>query len=498
MKLKSLLATGLLVAALTVTLPKEPAHAASGNVTVTIPAFPVELDGIQLDNAHLKYPLLTYKDITYMPMTWSVSQATALQLNWSQESGLSVGLGIPLSVKPELDIGGSFRHGRYTAQVAEFPISVNQEAVNNAEQTYPFLVFQDIAYFPLTWDYAVDKFRWKLIWDAADGLSIVTNQRRYISGIIYEDETNLYTYVHNVRDLMFRIPKSLEGSPELLTAEQSKQIQTFRQAQSQIDPGKAEIKSKLTVYKDHQLWFDGKPLISVDKEEEGNRLANRNEETKQDAFVYGERMIELDSDTMVFTFNIPTGPRNPVRTPSSNRIVIVNQGTVQELTDFIREITGVRKSKDGVWLWTNSPTRLSARTGSDRGEVLWVGADGTHFNWNQTLDAQYVRVLHNEDGKLLVQAYELFRPESSAPKNTGYFWLHSDGTYEKIGNLTEETTFKGTSSFISANLDAYVDRDMNIYVVRNNTISNVNNGINRIWWDYELKELTKDYPDAGY
>jgi hypothetical protein len=236
----------------------------------------------------------------------------------------------------------------------------------------------------------------------------------------------------------------------------------------------------------------------VEKEEAGNRLANRSEETKNDAFVYGESMIELGSDTKVFTFNIPTGPSNPFTTPSANRTVIVHQESAEELTNFTKGISGIRKSKDGVWLWTNSPTRLSARTGSERGEVLWVGEDGTHLNWNQALGAQYVRVLHNEDGKLLVQAYELFRPENAAPPNTGYFWLNSDGTYEKIGDLTEETTIKGASLFIADNLDAYVDQNKNIYVVRNNTISNVNNGINRIWWDYELKELTKDYPDAGY
>ncbi|MFK7691662.1 hypothetical protein [Paenibacillus sp. HJGM_3] len=498
MKHKSLLLAVLLASGLTFTFAGEPTHAASGNVTVTLPKFPVVMDGIQLDNAHLRYPLLTYKDITYIPMTWSISQATALQLNWSEENGLSVNLGTPMSVKPELEIGGSFRYDRYTAQVAEFPVSVNQEEVNNSEQTYPLLVFQDITYFPLTWDYAVDKFRWVLTWNDADGLSIKTNQRRYMSGIIYDDENYLYTYVHNVRDRMFRVPKSLDGSPELLTVEQSKQIMASIQALPEIVPGKVESIPKLTVYKDHQLWYDGNPLISVDKEEAEKRLANRSGETKNDVFVYRESMFDLGADTKVFAFYIPTGPSNPGGTPSSKRLVIVHQGTAQEVTDFTRAISGFRKSMDGVWLWTNSPTRLSGRTGSDRGEVLWVGADGTHRSWNQILDAQYVRVLHHEDDKLLVQAYELFRLENTSPKNTDYFWLHSDGTYEKIGNLTEETTTKDALLFIVDNLDAYVNRDLNIYVVRNNTISNVNNGINRIWWDYELKELTKEYPEAGY
>ncbi|CAG7654949.1 hypothetical protein ACFQI7_33115 [Paenibacillus allorhizosphaerae] len=497
MKLKSVLLVVLLASGLTFTLAEGPAHAASKDVTVTLPAFPVELDGIELDNAHLKYPLLTYNDITYIPMTWSVSQATGLQSSWSEENGLEVNLDMPLSIKPEPETGGSFRSGRYAAQVADFPVRVNREAVSNAEQTYPLLVFQDVTYFPLTWDYAVNRFRWKLTWSDADGLSIATSQRRYMSGIIYDDDDSLYTFVHNVKDRMFRIPKNLEGLPELLTAQQSKQIMASRQAAMESVPPQQEIKPKQTVYQDHQLWYDGKPLISVEKEEAGNRLADRDENTPKDAFLYGESVIELGADTKVFTFRIPTGPRNPVETPASRRLVIVHQGVAEELTDFRRSVVGVRKTNDGAWLWTSSPTRLSARTGSERGEVLWVGADGTHRSWSQILNAQYVRVLHDEDNELIVQAYELFRPENASPPTTGYFRLHSDGTYDKIGDLTEETILEG-APLIADNLDAYVDRDKNIYVVRNNTISNVNQGMGRTWWDYELKEITREYPDAGY
>ncbi|CAG7629878.1 hypothetical protein PAESOLCIP111_03145 [Paenibacillus solanacearum] len=497
MKYKSLLLAVVLASGLSAVTSGKPAQAASGSVTVTLPAFPVELDGVRLDNAHLKYPLLTYNDITYIPMTWSVSQATGLRSSWSEERGLEVNLDMPLAIKPELDTGASFGSDRYTAQVAEFPVRVNRETVSNAEQTYPLLVFQDITYFPLTWDYAVNQFRWKLSWNDADGLSIATGQRRYMSGIIYDDEDYLYTYVNNVRDLMFRISKSLEGSPELLTAEQSKQIMASRQADMGSAPRQQEPKPKLTEYRDHQLWYDGKPLISVEQEESGNRLADRDENTPKDAFLYGESVMELGEDTKVFTFHIPTGPRNPVETPASRRLVVVHQGVAEELTDFRRSVAGLRKTNDGAWLWTLSPTRLSARTGSERGEVLWIGADGTHRSWNRILNAQYVRILHDEDDELIVQAYELFRPDNATPPTTGYFRLHSDGTYDKIGDLTEATIIDG-APLIADNLDAYVDRDKNIYVVRNNTISNVNLGSSRTWWDYELKELTQEYPDAGY
>jgi hypothetical protein len=39
---------------------------------------------------------------------------------------------------------------------------------------------------------------------------------------------------------------------------------------------------------------------------------------------------------------------------------------------------------------------------------------------------------------------------------------------------------------------------MTICVVRNNTVTNVNTGKSRKWWDYELKEIAKEDPDAMY
>ncbi|WP_052487137.1 hypothetical protein [Gordoniibacillus kamchatkensis] len=493
---KKLLAATLLTALSVSAANPQQAKAAGRSVTVTLPHFPVVLDGVAIDSEKLRYPLLTYNDITYIPMTWSISQATGLRLKWSQESGLDVDLDMPAAEKPDLEQGGSFRQDRsYRAKVVDYPVKVNQQAIDNGSQTYPLLEFQDITYFPLTWNYAVDDFRWKLGWDAEDGLSIATAQRRYMTGIIYDDDRYLYTYVHNVPNRLFRIPKSLQGSIELVSEEESKRIQAARDAGQAAPAGAiAQPQAKLTTYRDHQLWLNDKPLISVEKYEEGN-AAFRKQSAADAPFVYDESAYDAGADTKVFSFRIPVGPSNPFETPSEQPLVVVHKDEVQVVPGL--KSPSVYKVDSGLWLSEMSPTRLSARTAQYRGKVLWIGADGKSRDWNEQLKAQYLRVLKADGGKLLVQAYELYRPENAPPATTGYYWLHGDGTYEKIAGLTEATEVKG-SLFIADNLDAYVDRDNRIYVVRNNTVTIANNGTSRTWWDYELKEVTEQYPNAGY
>lgn len=45
--------------------------AAVKNVAVTVPSFGITLNETNVDNSHRQYPLLTYKGITYFPLTYS-------------------------------------------------------------------------------------------------------------------------------------------------------------------------------------------------------------------------------------------------------------------------------------------------------------------------------------------------------------------------------------------------------------------------------------------
>ncbi|AFC33544.1 hypothetical protein PM3016_6953 [Paenibacillus mucilaginosus 3016] len=153
-----------------------PAEASAMQVDVRVPAWPVELDGITLDRSPSTYPPIVFHDITYIPMTWDVSRAAGLTLDWSAENGLTIRSGaeerVPLSPPAH---GNAAADGKtLTAYVASFPITIDGRTVDLAKDPYPPLLFRNVTYFPLTWDYAVETFGWTASWDPRSGLSVRT------------------------------------------------------------------------------------------------------------------------------------------------------------------------------------------------------------------------------------------------------------------------------------------------------------------------------------
>lgn len=51
-------------------LPYASAVTNKGSYQASIPVFPIKVNGNTVDNSKLKYPLLSFRDITYFPMTW--------------------------------------------------------------------------------------------------------------------------------------------------------------------------------------------------------------------------------------------------------------------------------------------------------------------------------------------------------------------------------------------------------------------------------------------
>ena len=63
---------------------------ADEQVTVTLPSFPVTLNGIAFDQTQLQYPLLVYKNITYVAMTYHDARLLGLETAWTMETGLGI------------------------------------------------------------------------------------------------------------------------------------------------------------------------------------------------------------------------------------------------------------------------------------------------------------------------------------------------------------------------------------------------------------------------
>ena len=133
----------------------------------------VTLNGQVIDNKNAKYPLLTYSNITYFPMTYQLSRFMGVETDWNNAAkSLNITAGGAQSAYVA-EIGKAQR-GSVAVTPASYKISVNGAQINNKEEKYPIFNYNGITYFPLTWAYAVDSFGWSYQWDAENGLRIDT------------------------------------------------------------------------------------------------------------------------------------------------------------------------------------------------------------------------------------------------------------------------------------------------------------------------------------
>ncbi|MGF7030770.1 hypothetical protein J2T17_001676 [Paenibacillus mucilaginosus] len=158
--------------------PADVSLASESSVRVTLPRFPVKLNGNTVDNQYREYPLLVYKDITYFPMTWHDSRMLGLESNWSPENGLNINQAQVISPYHPYKSG----HRNAAAYNAEFPdssVTINGKRLENANEKHPLLSFRNVTYFPLTWRFAHDEFGWDYQWSESDGLTIQSHQEDF-------------------------------------------------------------------------------------------------------------------------------------------------------------------------------------------------------------------------------------------------------------------------------------------------------------------------------
>ena len=107
------------------------------------------------------YPLISYKDITYFPMTYDYCRALNLVSSWTGDE-------LYIAFKPsggELPIYETAKNSKYnSAVIPTYPIYINGKQIDNAKEEYPLLNFRGVTYFPMTWHYATEEFNWTTSW----------------------------------------------------------------------------------------------------------------------------------------------------------------------------------------------------------------------------------------------------------------------------------------------------------------------------------------------
>lgn len=144
-------------------------------VIVTLPDFDVILNGQVIDNVTEQYPFISYKGITYIPMTWDLSHALGLKTQWSQEDGLSIMKAEKSAYYVQKGKSVNVLGKSYKAKLVDFPVKVNGQVIDNSNEEYPILNFKNIAYFPMTYDYMVKAFNSGYQWHDETGLSVTVD-----------------------------------------------------------------------------------------------------------------------------------------------------------------------------------------------------------------------------------------------------------------------------------------------------------------------------------
>ncbi len=133
----------------------------SNEVQVSLPTYTCIINESDVYYKDSLYPLLSYHDITYFPMTYGYCRAMNLESVWVDGEGLFIAYR-PTYGEVSLPIYEHHPNKKTeTARIVSYPVYIDGvEAPVDA--AYPLLNFRDVTYFPMTWHYAHDLLDWNL------------------------------------------------------------------------------------------------------------------------------------------------------------------------------------------------------------------------------------------------------------------------------------------------------------------------------------------------
>lgn len=163
----------------------------------TVP-FNVVVNGENLNNKKLEYPVFFMEEIIYLPLTYFNLNLVGINIE-VDKNVVKIDKSKALSPKEYVP----YPEGQTlfsNVSLCPFDIIVEKEKYNKKEN-YPILFYNDIIYLPLTWDIIVDRFGWEYVFDDT-GFKLFTDGYFYTSNgdsYITEDEEGRKKY-HSVEN----------------------------------------------------------------------------------------------------------------------------------------------------------------------------------------------------------------------------------------------------------------------------------------------------------
>ncbi len=148
----------------------------TGRKKVLVPDYPFVINGTNIDFKNSLYPVISYNDITYFPMTWHYCRMLGVTTDWNDETGLRVEKANATAEPIEYEKADNTNEHSLYAVLPKYDIFVNGKKIENDSEEYPLLNFRNVTYFPLTWDFIINEFGWNYTFDSENGLVINSAQ----------------------------------------------------------------------------------------------------------------------------------------------------------------------------------------------------------------------------------------------------------------------------------------------------------------------------------
>lgn len=384
--------------------------------------------------------------------------------------------------------------GDKKVRLPDFPVLINGQALDNQKLKYPFFVYKDITYLPLTWKYAHDMLGLELVWDDAKGLNVIGGQQQVFGAIYYDDADYLYVYPELITEpgrAGLKVKKSLEETPVWMSEEETEEL---RKRVEELE-GKTAGEPASLETKDDGLYYQGlrlmtKEQITVSSGEAG--MAQIRE-------LKGAR-FELSAGITLVSVEKITTYNNIGRSIYEYHTFLILGKEVSEIKELQQPLDRVVANADGsFWLVSNGKPMQGRIMGGSRRLAL-LDAKGSIRLANEALSESDIAVpglstpglkdrLTN-DGKLLIYRSGRSNDGKFTPKDTqGYYWLDTGFNVSKADAL--DALAKEENSPDRPNLNkggVYMGSDRKFYLVRmkNNTIFNFSDSKTGRWYDDEL------------
>ena len=140
-------------------------------VSVEICPFYTEIQSASVYNGAVEYPLITYNDITYLPLTKGICDRLWLVTSFDSEKGFYIASSsfVPYIEDDRTIFGGSavnYYGVPYSAVIPSYPIYLNGIRIDSTKEEYPFLNFRGITYMPLTYKCAVEELNFDFLFSS--------------------------------------------------------------------------------------------------------------------------------------------------------------------------------------------------------------------------------------------------------------------------------------------------------------------------------------------